>query len=170
MFPVHGMKKIRVGRLVKTVCFLLLLFVLKKRQGAALVAKRYFWARQAGPKFDLPLRHFYLPRRYIKQRWDWTLPKTLLVYQFAPLPFFAEPTCNLQRGQWLCCTLNVFHACFMSIGSWKGRKNLGFFFWVKICWGRVTGNKLHFFRPKGHYQKTLWHLKMDDFNCKLPTV
>ena len=24
--------------------------------------------------------------------------------QLAPLPFFAEFTCNLQRGQWLCCT------------------------------------------------------------------
>ena len=27
--------------------------------------------------------------------------------QLAPLPFFAEFTCKLQRGQWLCCTLGV---------------------------------------------------------------
>ena len=27
--------------------------------------------------------------------------------QLAPLPFFAEFTCNLHRGKWLCCTLKI---------------------------------------------------------------
>ena len=29
--------------------------------------------------------------------------------QLAPLLFFAEFTCNLQRGQWLCCTVTGLH-------------------------------------------------------------
>ena len=36
------------------------------------------WAGQAAPKVDLPSRHFLLPRHSVKQRWDCTLPKTLL--------------------------------------------------------------------------------------------
>ena len=35
--------------------------------------------------------------------------------QPAPLPFFAEFTCKLQRGQWLCCTLMIMIIIIMII-------------------------------------------------------
>ena len=37
-----------------------------------------FWAGQAAPRVDLPRLHIHLPRHSVKQRCDWTLPKTLL--------------------------------------------------------------------------------------------
>ena len=52
-------------------------------------------AEQAAPKVGLPRQQFHLPHHSVKQRWDWTVPKT----------FLAE-----QGKSWFCpgCSIAVF--------------------------------------------------------------
>ena len=75
-----------------------------------------FWVGQAASKIDWPRRRFHLPRQHFH------LPHhsgaSMGLVQLAPLPFFAEFTCNLQWGKWLCCTLKHIFTSLRNRFGW----------------------------------------------------